>query len=108
MLVDLYYSAGDSAPSILFALKDNDQQPIPITDATVYAKIRKDGTSVNTNDADNTCTIVDGPNGLARYDLANTDFPLAGKYYIQVKVVLQTGRVFTNKRNVEVSVKEAF
>jgi hypothetical protein len=108
MIVDLYYANGDTAPSIMFALKDNDQQPIPITDATVYAKIRKDGTSVNTNDADNTCTIVDGPNGLARYDLASSDFPTAGKYYIQIIVVLQTGRVFTNKRNVEVSVKEKF
>lgn len=104
----LKYSVGDTAPSILFNMIDEDEVAIPITDGVVYAKIRKDGDTSNTNDGNNTCTIVSGPNGQARYDFANTDFPSAGKYYLQLQCTLSSGREFTNEENTEIQVKEKF
>jgi hypothetical protein len=104
----LNYSVGDTSPSLLFVLKDNDEEAIDLTDGYVYAKIRKDGATSNTNDGNNACTIVDEASGLARYDFTNTDLPATGKYYLQVQVLLQSGREFTNKENIEIRVKEKF
>ena len=104
----LHYATGDTAPSMMLYLLDNDNEAIPVTGGTVVAKIRKDGDTSNTNDANNTCTIVDGAAGKVRYDPTNTDFPTIGKYYAQVQAVLTSGREFTNKNNVEIRVKEKF
>lgn len=101
-------AVGDTAPSILFNMIDDDENAIPITDGVVYAKIRKDGATSNTNDSNNTCTIVSGPNGQARYDFVNTDLPSAGKYYLQLQCTLSSGRGFTNKENTEIQVKEKY
>jgi len=102
------YSVSDTSPSLLFNMKGNDEQAIVITDAVVYAKIRKDGYEVNTNDSNNICTIVSGPNGQARYDFVNTDLPSAGKYHLQLQCVLDSGREFSNKENLVIEVKVRF
>ena len=101
-------SGADTSPSLLFVMKGNDEEPIPLTDAYVYAKIRKDGYAVNTNDGNNSCTIVNEAGGLARYDFTNTDLPSAGKYHLQLQVALPSGREFTNKENIVIEVKEKF
>lgn len=108
----LKYSVADTSPSLLFVMKGNDEQAIPLSDngneASVYAKIRKSGLSTNTNDNNNLCTIVDANNGMARYDFVNTDLPSTGTYELQLQVVLPSGREFSNKENIIIQVKEKF
>lgn len=101
-------SVGDTAPSILFNMIDDDENAIPITGGVVYAKIRKDGATSNTNDSNNICTIVSGPGGRARYDFVNTDLPSPGKYFLQLQCTLSSGRTFTNKENTEIRVEEKY
>jgi len=104
----LKYSVGDTSPSLSLLLKADDEKAIPLADAIVYAKIRKDGSTVNTNDSNNICTIVSESGGQARYDFVNTDLPSEGKYNLQIQCAFITGRVFTNKENIVIQVKVKF
>jgi len=68
---------GDT-PTLEASFTDEDDNPIDLTDATVYLACRKEEV---TGDLlfDKTCTIVDAPGGKVRVTLSSTETDYVGK-----------------------------
>ncbi len=90
--------AGDSAPDITFTIAREDGTIPDLTGATVRLRILDPVTNERTNDAANTCVILDGPGGVVVYswNIAGTDCPDPGVYRANVQIVYPSGKKETS------------
>lgn len=87
-------TAGDSAPDETLYLTREDGSIINVATAqSVQLIIVSPITGQHTNDGSNTCTIIDGPNGVVVYpwNSAGTDCPVAGTYRAYVRIIYADG-----------------
>lgn len=85
--------SGDSAPSRDFYFKRTDGTIPDLTDCEVIFKIYDPETKHQTNSANNVCTVIDGPGGVAQYiwNIA-TDVPNPGIYPANLVILYTDGR----------------
>ena len=103
-------AATDTSQVINFTLQTDAATPvaIDITGATIKLKIRKNGASANTNDANNTCTHVVSASGTFQYQFVSTDLPTIGDYYGQLQITFPTALVHTVPNFIRFTVEEKY
>jgi len=83
----------DNKVEIQFTLKDSSGNAVNITGFTIKFSIRKHGSSTNTNNANNTCTLVTPTSGIFKYAFVSTDIPSAGNYLGQLHITFSDGKI---------------
>lgn len=83
--ITIYRVQDDTGPDEQFPITRDDGTgnyvPVNITGYTIKLIIKSNKTSTITNLAHQTCTIVDGPNGICKYAFQSGDLPDAGGDY---------------------------
>lgn len=80
----------DTAPNMTFTITRIDGSIVDLTGATVKFKIQDPVTGVRTNDAANTCTLINAANGTCKYAWNNTDLPDPGTYAANLVIYYPT------------------
>lgn len=92
---EVYLTEGDTEPDLQITLKDQDGDPVDLTEATVTFSMAKLSTG-ELKITDAACSVTDGPNGVFTYSWGATDLDERGVFVGQFKVTTTGGtqRVF--------------
>lgn len=82
---------GNTAPTFVITCT-RDGSAIDLTGATVTLILKKSGGSI-TNTGHQTCTLVTAASGVISYTATSVDFPNAGRYIGDVRVVYSGGGI---------------
>lgn len=84
---------GDNKTELSFTLKDSANAVVNITGFTIRFAIRKQGAVANTNNANNTCTLVSPTLGVFKYSFVSTDLPSSGTYLGQLIITFTDSKI---------------
>lgn len=96
-----YMKQNDTSPSIKIECADGDDAIIPVTGASVNFFMRDANGTVKVNGAGD---VVDGPNGIIKYDWVLTDTNTVGVFNAEFQVTFAGGEIetFPNKGYISV------
>lgn len=89
-------SKDDTSPLIQVTCKDKSGTVVPVTGATniLFEMLTQDKVTQKVNNNSNT-SIIDGPNGIIRYDWQTGDTDTAGTFLSRFKVTFSDGTIET-------------
>lgn len=92
MAVNFYIVEDNTAPAYQITC-ERDGEAIDLTGAAVSLILKSKSLGTITNTGHQTCTLVTAASGIISYTAESTDFPSAGRYVADVKVVYSGGGV---------------
>ena len=102
-MAKFYIKRNDTSPAIQTSLKDENKDPIDLTDCDVKFLMGRPGESPKVNAS---ATIVDAPNGLVKYNWQPQDTDTEGTFYAEFEVTYPNSskETFPNKDYISIYV----
>lgn len=99
-----FIKQNDTSPSLQGTATDADGVAVPVTGASIQFHMRKSGATTPKVSAAG--TIVDGPNGIMKYDWITGDTDTTGLFYGEFQVTYSGGAIetFPNKGYIKIRI----